>query len=203
VAFEACLIASSLVSHAMILELEETNKSLVIYNPQGHKTRNVPLHQQEDSCADQRLNPTKGETLWFEEDKLITIPGYKKPFEVDGEIEITLSPIARSEDCLKVELGLNGYNKEKTGDISKSSLSTPNARDPVAEIFQESLWLLDFDNLISQIGLKKTTELLMTFEKSAYAKGARRAYYTVTNGCKYLGPLCPVQLDHVTWSKSE
>src|SRR5689334_22043438 len=86
-AFELFLIARSSPSYGMITKsLDEPTKSIVIYNSQRKKAREITL-QGEDPAADLRLHPGKGETLWLKERQLPCLHPY-----LDGKVYSFLYP---------------------------------------------------------------------------------------------------------------
>lgn len=149
----ASLLASSSSTYAMDPQIGEGD--IVLSNPQGQRVRKISLDPK-NPTVDLRLNPAKGETLWFEGDKWITIPGYPQPFNVDGEIEMTLSPIAYPGDCLRVQLGLHAYNLSHMDDFVEKALIR-SSKHPIGSLSQESLILL-FDPLLPKIGLAQTCD---------------------------------------------
>jgi hypothetical protein len=117
---EACFIAGSSLSHAMKSEFDES-QNIVISNSRGQKI----LHQ-EDPAADLRLNPGKGETLWFEEKQIWChhpyLDGKVYSFQYPEFIEITLSYPALNSELLGLAYGLHAYNVGKTGEKSDKDL---------------------------------------------------------------------------------
>ncbi|MEB3703050.1 GNAT family N-acetyltransferase [Candidatus Bealeia paramacronuclearis] len=132
--------------------------------------------------------------MWFQKSKLIQIPGYKKPFKIPGNLEITLSPLAHPNDCLKVGYGLMGHNRQYLENFSETLIYLPHSSEPFACAFQESISGA-FDDLLLQLGASKTATLLMKLEKEALQKGIRRSYISVKNGKEPIEPLSLTQHD--------
>lgn len=178
-------------SASEIREIQNDNHAPTI-TPPGHRRGDLWF----DPLLDNLLNPTKGETLWFEKSKWIQIPGYKTPFKVPGNLEITLSPIAYLNDYLKIHAGLVSYNAEKLDlDIwEDTALQTPYLSWPVGGAFQESI-RFELDELLGKVGLANTIDFLDRVEKIALSKGTHRFYINIKNGKDYMGPLFPVKIE--------
>jgi ribosomal protein S18 acetylase RimI-like enzyme len=114
----------------------------------------------------------------FEDEGRSIVRGQKIQIEVDGELEITLSPLASFEDCLAVQLGLHDFNRKHIEDFPEWELKTPDGGQSVAQFFQESL-VVEFGNLTS-IGQQETSQFLSDVENNAYKRGARRSYTFVS-----------------------
>lgn len=190
-------LVSSSFSYAMVPQIED--RDVVLSSSQKQKLRKIPL-ECTDPAADLRLNPTKGEVLWFEKKKEITIPGYPKPFTINGDIEITLSPMAYLGDCLSVQLGLHDYNLRHMNDFDEKALVL-SSKYPIGELSQES-FVLAFDHLLPKIGFEQAGDLLNAVEVNAYQQGARRAYVMVSTEGYPMRPLSPAYHERMQWIKS-
>ena len=146
------------------------------FSAPGHRRTNFWFDPLLDNC----LNPARGETLWFEKNKWIQIPGYTDPFKVLGELEITLSPIAAFSDCLKINDGFGLYNDDMIDEetMSEITLYTPILEAPIGEKFQEATILL-LDHLLKKSGLQKTMSFLNNLEMISLSKGVHRFYINV------------------------
>ncbi len=140
----------------------------------NHKVQE--LCQQVDLTVDLRLDPAKGETLWSEGEVAMIIPSYEKPFDVPGDLEITLSPLARSQDCWIIYHGLECFCAEKIGNRPHEKiLGHPFSQDCIVLMYQESVFLR-LDSLLIEFGLQATLSYLARIESSAIDNGAKRAY---------------------------
>lgn len=158
-------------------------------NAHAHKRTNLWF----DPLLDNVLNPARGETLWFEKSKWIQIPGYKDPFKISGDIEITLSPIAYLTDYSKIHAGLADYTNEKldVAHFCRTLLKTPYLSKPVA-LTAQAVIVFELDKLILKIGLLPTMTFLDQVERCIFSRGVRRSYINLENSKKAMGPLFPV-----------
>ncbi len=186
------------MTHLLSLKSNTPSEAREILTHNHAPTFNSPAHRRTnfwlDPLLDNYLNPAKGETLWFEKSKWVQIPGYKDPFKVLGDLEITLSPIAMLSECLKINAGLEEYNTEKLGPNAWKDtrlLQTPYVSSPVGATFQES-FIFTPDKLLEKIGLARTMNFLAQTEMIALSKGVHRSYVNIENSKENMGPLFPV-----------
>lgn len=131
---------------------------------------------QEDIARDLPLNPFKGEVLWYEGETSLSIPGYKTPFKVPGDLEITLSPLAYIQDCLPVYHLFVNFCMEKIGPSPIEMLLNHSFFiETTAAIYQEALWL-ELNDLLVEIGDQGTQTFLKNLEANAYNKGVRHTF---------------------------
>lgn len=141
-----------------------------------------------DPRADSRLNPTRGETLWIAADTTITATVLMDrglstlELQVEGDLEITLSPIAGRADYWKVRLFLREYNAQfiDRASCSDFTVKTQETSNSVAIAFQQSLRLrkTSLNTLLSKIGPDALSDVLTDIEAEAIARGAQRMYAT-------------------------
>lgn len=173
------------MTHLLSLTTHPLSEAREVLTHNHAPTFDFPAHRRTnfwlDPLLDNCLNPTKGETLWFEKSKWIQIPGYKAPFKVLGELEITLSAIAALSDCLKINDGFFGlYNDDMIDEetMSEITLYTPILEAPIGEKFQEATILI-LDHLLKKSGLQKTMSFLSDLEIISLSKGVHRFYINV------------------------
>lgn len=172
------------MTHLLSLKSNTPSEAREILTHNHAATFSAPAYRRTnfwfDPLLDNALNPARGETLWFEKNKWIQIPGYKAPFKVSGDLEITLSPIAAFSDCLKINDGFGLYNDDMIDEetMSEITLHTTILGDSIGERFQEATILL-LDHLLKKTGLQKTMSFLSDLEMILLSKSVHRIYINI------------------------
>ena len=195
------------MTHLLSLTTHPLSEAHEVLTHNHAPTFNSPAHRRTnfwfDPLLDNALDPTRGETLWFEKNKWVQIPGYKDPFKVLGDLEITLSPIAYLSDYFKIHAGLTSYTNEKLDieNVCRALLKTSYLANPVALTVQ-AIILFELTELMPQIGLARTMNFLNRAETDISSRGVRRSYINIENGKGAMGPLFPVVQEQVELTKS-
>ena len=142
--------------------------------------------QQYETIPLNRINPTKGYTIWQEPEKQQTVRWYSfynnqmitQTDTVPGELEITVSPfMVNWNDYGKVMLGLHAYNLEIEDPRYEKSQILLNTPEKVkVELTGERLVIIGMEHIMETTGSHETASYFKTLEQDTYHWGARRAF---------------------------
>lgn len=126
--------------------------------------------------ADHLLTLGKGQTLWAQATKQLKIPGYDKPFEVDGTREISLSVFPSLGEITHVCASLHDYNVQYMGeDFTSVDLAMKGEEKQIAALTPGAI-LFALELMPQTRGPEETISFLKGAEEEAYNRGASKAY---------------------------